>query len=83
MNAKNIAGHAAGAALFTAAWEVAVHLPQGEPGTAVEAAGLVPWLIAALSLWLIERGERLAGPQVAPVPAQRPAPTAPKELTAR
>ncbi|WP_229401894.1 hypothetical protein [Micromonospora okii] len=83
MNAKNIAGHAAGAALFTATWETAIHLPPGDPGTALEAAGLLPWLIAALSLALIERGERLdARPQPAPVPVQaRPVPARPRELT--
>lgn len=82
--ARVVGGHAAIAAIFTTAWEVAIHLPQGEPGTALEAVGLVPWLVAGLSLALIARAEQMPA-EAAPapqVPVQaRPAVVRPKELT--
>lgn len=81
MNASTLIGHAAFAGLATTVWEVGVHLPAGDPGILLVAAGLAPFAVAAVSLALVADADRRI--QRPALPEQRRQPSTPtrKELT--
>ncbi|MEV5629205.1 hypothetical protein [Micromonospora tulbaghiae] len=79
MNARTIAAHVACAGLTTAVWEVAVHMPAGEPGLLLQAVGVAPFVVAGISLLVGEDAQRRSQPAPAPQQRRRPQP-ARKEL---
>lgn len=79
MNARMILGHAACASLATIVWEVGVNLPAGNPGVAVQAVGVAPFLVAGISLLVARDALRRSLP-VQPAVRQRLPQPARKEL---
>ncbi|MEV4521501.1 hypothetical protein AB0J77_14830 [Micromonospora tulbaghiae] len=79
MNARMIAAHVLCAGLTTAVWEVAVHLPAGEPGLLLQAVGVAPFAVAGVSLLVGADATRRSQP-AGPVPQQRRPQPVRKEL---
>lgn len=80
MNVRTIAAHVACAAVTTTVWEAGVHLPAGEPGLLLQAAGVAPFVVAGISLLVGADAARRSEP-TGPVERQRrPQPTVRKEL---
>ncbi|AXH89379.1 hypothetical protein [Micromonospora aurantiaca] len=66
MNVRTIAAHAAVASLPTIVWEVGIHLPAGDPGLLLKAAGVTPFVFAAVLLLVgadAQRRSQPAGPK--------------------
>ncbi|MFD6771032.1 hypothetical protein ACFWC6_32980 [Micromonospora chalcea] len=79
MNVRTIAAHVVCASLPTIVWEVGIHLPAGDPGTALRAVGVAPFVFAAVLLLVGADAQRRSQPAPAPQQRRRPQP-ARKEL---
>ncbi|GLY21716.1 hypothetical protein [Micromonospora sp. NBRC 101691] len=77
MNRARIAGHIAGAVVFSGTWMAAVSLPAGSPGWRLLAGGLLPPAVALASLLLQASADRHLDRQ-APPPGPRPAVVTPR-----
>ena len=79
MNARTIAAHVAVPALPTIVWEVGIHMPAGDPGWLLRAAGAAPFVFPAVLLLVGADAQRRSQPAPAPQQQRRPQPVR-KEL---
>ncbi|MEU8371251.1 hypothetical protein [Micromonospora tulbaghiae] len=79
MNARTIAAHVVCASLPTIVWEVGIHLPAGDPGFALRAVGVAPFVFAAVLLFVGADAQRRSQP-AEPAPQQRRPQPVRKEL---